>query len=132
MKKRFNFKTLSEINVTNLVDVTMVLLIVFMITAPMLKSQIEVNLPKSRASTPELREGVILTIKKDGDIEIQKRKIKIENFDRVFPRYYIKGSGKPVYLEADKEVTYGNLINVIDRLKQLGIENISLVTEAEK
>jgi len=132
MKKRFNFTTLSEINVTNLVDVTMVLLIVFMITAPMLKSQVEVNLPKSKASTPELKEGVIVTIKKDGKIEIQNHSISLDNFEKIFPRYYIKGSKKPVFLEADAEVTYGVLIDVIDKLKQLGIENIGLVTESER
>lgn len=131
MKKRFNFSTISEINVTNLVDVTMVLLIVFMITAPMLKSQIEVNLPKSKAATPELQEGVILTIKKEGTIEIQKRSISLENFERVFPRYYIKGSGKPVYLEADKEVQYGIIVTIISKLKGLGVNNIGLITEPQ-
>ena len=131
-KRRFEFKTLSEINVTNLVDVTMVLLIVFMITAPMLKSQIEVNLPKSKASTPELEEGVIISIKKDGNVEIQKRTISMDNFDKVFPTYYIKGSGKPVFLEGDTEVQYGIIINVIDKLKQLGVNDIGLITEAQR
>ncbi|MBN2365864.1 MAG: protein TolR, partial [Calditrichaeota bacterium] len=92
MKKR-KFTTLSEINVTNLVDVTMVLLIIFMITAPLLRSGMEVELPRSSSQDIHPREGILVTLSKDKRIYIDEQPVKTGDFSAQMLKIYGRQSG---------------------------------------
>ena len=125
-------KTISEINVTSLVDVTIVLLIIFMITAPLLRSGIEVELPKSKSDDLKPQEGVMVTLNREGLLYIDGERAQLENFETILYQKYTASSRKIVLLQADKEVPYGKVINVMDKIKSLGINNIGLIIEPEK
>ncbi len=126
------YRIISEINVTSLVDVTMVLLIIFMITAPLMRSGIEVELPKSTANDLKPYDGVVVTLMRDGTIKLNDAKIKLEHFEVRLLQLYSISTRKMVMLQADKEVPYGKVIQVMDRIKAAGINNIGLIVQPEK
>lgn len=130
--KDSKYRTISEINVTSLVDVTMVLLIIFMITAPLLRSGIEVELPKSKADDLKPYEGVVVTLTKDGNIKVNDEAVKLEHFEVKLLQIYAATSRKVVMLQADKEVPYGRVIQLMDRIKGAGINNLGLIVQPEK
>ena len=120
---------MADINIANLVDVVLVLLIIFMISAPLLQSGIEVELPKTRAAVIEEEvEGIVITIDAKGGIYINDVWSRLENFESdLEEEMSIKGTSS-VYLRGDSAVTYGVAIGVIGRLKEMGIEEIGLIT----
>ena len=130
MRKR-QYKSLSEINVTNLVDVTMVLLIIFMITAPLLRSGIEVELPKAKAKIQKMREGILITYTRDGSIYIDSEKVLQKDFENRLIKKWSASGQTQVLLSADKEVSYGKVVNFMDRIKAVGISNLGLVIEPD-
>jgi biopolymer transport protein ExbD len=114
---------MSDINVTNLVDVVLVLLIIFMITAPMLQSGIDVNLPKTKtAIQDELGEGVVLTIEKRGGIFIDDVWVRLSDFEDRLDEVLKEKNTSSVYLRADSSVVYASVVEVIARIKEMGIE----------
>jgi biopolymer transport protein TolR len=120
---------MAEINVTNLVDVVLVLLIIFMITAPMLQSGIDVNLPKTRAAIQdELGEGVVLTIDKKGGIFIDDVWVRLPDFEERLDNVLKQKNTSSVYIRADSGVVYAAVVDVVARIKQMGIEYLGLVT----
>ena len=120
---------MADINVTNLVDVVLVLLIIFMITAPMLQSGIDVNLPKTRAAIQdELGEGVVLTIDKKGGIFIDDIWVRLPDFEKRLDAVLKQKNTSSVYIRADSGVVYGAVVDVVARIKQMGIEYLGLVT----
>ena len=125
--KSDKYTSLSEINVTSLVDVTMVLLIVFMITAPLLRSGMKVELPQTQSKEIDPNEAIVLSITDKGDIFWQKERITMQALrDRLVKR---KASDRlqPILLQGDKEAKYGAVIEVMDLLKELQIEQLGLV-----
>lgn len=126
------YKIISEINITSLVDVTMVLLIIFMITAPLMQSRIEVELPKSKVSQQNAFSGVIVTLTRNGDIKLNDKVVRLENFERTMLELYAASSQKMVLLQADKEVKYGGVITLMDRIKSFGIDRIGLIVDPDK
>jgi biopolymer transport protein TolR len=130
--KNSKYRIISEINVTSLVDVTMVLLIIFMITAPLLRSGIEVELPKSKADDLKPYEGVVITLTREGTIKLNEETTKLENFEVKLLQIYAASSRKMVMLQADKEVPYGKVIQIMDRIKGAGINNVGLIVQPEK
>ena len=132
MQKR-EYHALAEINVTNLVDVVLVLLIIFMISAPLLQSGIEVDLPKTKAAAiDDQAEGVILTIDKKGGIFINDVWSKLDKFEGNLDKELRKQGNKSVYLRADSLVTYGVVVGVMGRLKAMEIEEIGLITAKDE
>ena len=128
MVKR-EYTALADINVTNLVDVVLVLLIIFMISAPLLQSGIEVDLPKTAtAALDDQAEGVILTIDKKGGIFINDVWSRFDKFESNLDRELRKQGNKSVYLRADSLVPYGVVVEVMGRLKGMGIEDLGLIT----
>lgn len=123
------YRALADINIANLVDVVLVLLIIFMISAPLLQSGIEVNLPQTRAAAiSEQAEGVVVTLDDKGGIYINDVWSRLENFeDNLKSEMRVKNASS-VYLRADSLVLYGTAINIIGRLKEIGVEEIGLVT----
>lgn len=127
IKRRY--RHMADINVTNLVDVVLVLLIIFMITAPMLQSGIDVNLPKTRAATyDQLGEGVVLTIDKKGGIFINDVWVRLPDFEKKLDEVLKSKNTSSVYIRADSGVIYAEVVNVIGRLRNMGIEYLGLVT----
>jgi biopolymer transport protein TolR len=121
---------ISEINVTSLADVSITLLVIFMITAPMMIPGIDVNLPRTDASLPHDEEGITVSIKKTGEIFIDNNKVDINDFELTLKRILKdKSPGIIVYLRADKEVNYGDVVNIVGRIKNAGVRELGLVAE---
>lgn len=131
MKTR-KYSSLSEINVTNLVDVTMVLLIIFMITAPLLRSGMEVNLPKSDARDITPRTGILVSLNSDGIIFIDDEQVKPEDFSARLLKIYTARNGQQVLLQADRAVPYGQAIALMNDIKSVGIHNLGLIVEPKE
>lgn len=124
--KRF----MSDINVTPLVDVMLVLLIIFMVTAPMMMHGVEVNLPQTTAKSIKTREDpLILTINKKREIFLEDRRIRLKDLETKVKTIFKYRRGKEVLLRADKEVPYGFVISVIAGVKRAGIDKLGMVTE---
>lgn len=121
---------LAEINVTPFVDVMLVLLIVFMITAPLLAAGIEVALPRTEArNLPQQERPLTVTIQADGKIFIQETEVE---FDTLLPRLEAlaqEGGGTRIYIRADKTTEYQRLAEVMARMRTAGYTNLGLVTE---
>ncbi len=131
--RRHEYKAMADINIANLVDVVLVLLIIFMISAPLLQSGIEVDLPKTKAAVMEEEtEGVVITIDKKGGIYVNDVWARIENLETAVEKEIVAKGTSSVYLRGDSAVAYGTAINVIGRLKAIGIESIGLVTGHEE
>jgi biopolymer transport protein TolR len=121
--------SMSEINVTPLVDVMLVLLIIFMVTAPMMQSGIGINLPEAETESAPAEEGLTLTITADGYIHIGESVINVNLLERRLLEYFYNKDKKIVYIRADRKLSYGQLIQVLDIIKKSGIEVVGLVTE---
>jgi biopolymer transport protein TolR len=120
---------LSEINVTPLVDVMLVLLIIFMVTAPMMQQGIEVNLPETAASgVPTTEEPFVLSISASGRIKAGNASIDIEQLRSKLMAIFSTRSSKEVYIQADKKTDYGTVAEVMAEIRSAGIYNISLIT----
>ncbi|MGD8984319.1 MAG: protein TolR [Desulfobacteraceae bacterium] len=125
-EKRF----MSDINVTPLVDVMLVLLIIFMVTAPMMMQGVEVNLPQTTAKSIKTREDpLILTINKKREIFLEDRQIGLKELENKMKTIFKYRRNKELLLRADKEVPYGFVINVIAGVKRAGIDKLGMVTE---
>ena len=126
---RRTYRALADINIANLVDVVLVLLIIFMISAPLLQSGIEVDLPKTKAAViEEEAEGVVVTIDAKGGIYINDVWSRMDNFGKNLKKEMAAKNTKSVYLRGDSTVFYGTAIGVIGKMKEIGIEQIGLVT----
>ena len=118
-------KALSEINVTPFVDVMLVLLIIFMATAPLLQQGVDVNLPKASGQKLSPAERVEITIKKGGNIYLDKSAVTLDTL-----KVKLSGkSDKEVFLKADKDVPYGTVVAVMGELREIGVEKLGMVTE---
>ena len=127
------YTAMADINITNLVDVVLVLLIIFMISAPLLQSGIEVNLPKTKAAAvDDQAEGVVVTIDAKGGIYINDVWARLDNFEQALERELSAKNTSSVYLRGDSAVVYGTAIAVIGQLKEMGIDNIGLITSPEE
>ncbi len=122
-------KAMAEINIINLVDVILVLLIIFMLTAPFIQGGIEIDLPRTRTTGRDTREGMVVTVTSQGTIFIEDVKLDMEALGPELARRYEVEPGAPVYLRADKSVDYGFVVAVISAIKAAGFVNLGLVTE---
>ncbi len=118
---------MSEINVTPLVDVMLVLLIIFMVTAPLLQQGIDVNLPKAKGKDMPPEERISLVIKKDQGLYMNDSRVSLEDLRRKLEA--ISKQNPDVFLKADKDVPYGFVVEVMGEIKEAGIEKLGMVTE---
>jgi len=129
----YNVKTkrvLSQINVTPLVDVMLVILIIFMVAAPMIQEGVDVNLPKVEASAIKAEEEpLILTIDKQGRILINKNRIKLSDLEKKLKAISSRKKVEMILLKADKDVNYGYVVKAITKVRKAGIHKIGMVTE---
>ncbi len=125
-------RLLSEINVTPLVDVMLVLLIIFMVTAPMMTKGVAVKLPKTTAkSLPQKKNHIELTITKTKQLFLDGLAIDEETLKRHLSKMKKEGILSQILLRADKDVPYGEVVRIMATIKDLGIENLGLVTVPE-
>lgn len=133
--KRRSYRTISEINVTNLVDVVLVLLIVFMISAPLLQSGIEIELPQTTYVEEESGQGIVVTVMAKDSLGIFIGTGMADDiytgpvrFEEMLKDYLNKQQNKSVYLRADKNVRWEFMIDIIAKIKRQGVSELGLVT----
>ncbi len=123
-------KFMSDINVTPFVDVMLVLLIIFMVTAPLMMQGVEVNLPKTTTKNIKTREDpLVLTVNKTREIFLEDRRIKLEDLEAKVKSIFKYRREKEILLRADREVPYGFVIRVIAGIKRAGIDKLGMITE---
>ena len=121
---------LSEINVTPLVDVMLVLLIIFMVTAPMMREGIKVSLPRTEGGNLSgEEERLIVTVTENKGIYLNEQKVDLLKLGRILTKIYENKSDKEVLLRADKAVPYGYVVKVMAKIKKAGIKRLGMVTE---
>jgi biopolymer transport protein TolR len=120
---------LSEINVTPFVDVVLVLLIIFMITAPMMIRGIDVQVPRTETRNVQPEERLILTVTKDKMIYLDDQQITLGRLQKVLTGLQKRNPKAAVFLRADEKVPYGIVVQVMDVVKQAGIDRLGMVTE---
>lgn len=118
---------LSEINVTPLVDVMLVLLIIFMVTAPLLQQGVDVNLPRAKGKDLPPEERITIVIKKGGAIYLNDNPVSMN--DMVKKLSAISKLNPNVFLKADRDVPYGLVVEVMGEIKEAGIEKLGMITE---
>ena len=121
--------TLSEINIIPLVDVVLVLLLIFMLTAPMMYRGIDVNLPKSSGKPTAVEERVVLTLTKDRGFFLNDRPVATGALESQIKSAFQSRSDKVLYLKADAGLAYGQVVETMDRVRRAGVERLGMVTE---
>jgi biopolymer transport protein TolR len=121
--------TLAEINIIPLVDVVLVLLLIFMLTAPMMYRGIDVNLPRAAAKPTAVEERMVLTVTKEQGLYLNDRRITPAGLDDALRDAFRSRTDKTLYLKADAGLSYGAVIEAMDRVRRAGIERLGMVTE---
>ena len=121
--------SLSDINITPLVDVVLVLLIIFMLTAPILQSGIEVEVPKTRTVKEITEERVVITIDRQQRVFLGNDPVNINEIAAKLRQKVRDPEHQSIFLRADEEVPFGAFATVMDAVKQAGITNVSIVTQ---
>lgn len=126
--KKRRHRIVSELNITNLVDVTFALLIIFMITAPMMTQGVQVDLPKTESENVEVLESIQISINERNEIFIDQERISILEFRKRFKEVFAGRANIPVFINADKKVPYGLVIRVISEVQNAGVVKLGFLT----
>jgi biopolymer transport protein TolR len=120
---------LAEINITPLVDVVLVLLVIFMLTAPVLQSGIQVNVPKTKTVHEITEQRTVVTINKDNEVFLNDKPVNLNDLPGILKAQSTDPSKQVIYLRADQSVSFGTFATLMDAVKQSGITNVSIVTQ---
>jgi biopolymer transport protein TolR len=118
---------LAEINVTPLVDVVLVLLIIFMVTAPFLQGGLQIDLPKVATRGLDVHEGLIVSVRADRTLAVGDRIVSMNRLEDALAG--AGASSRPVFLKADRAVPYGVVVELIARMRRAGVASLGIVTE---
>ncbi len=121
--------SLADINITPLVDVVLVLLVIFMITAPVLQSGIQVNVPKTRTVREVTEQRMVVTIDRDQKVYLNDQLINVNDLTQKLSQAGTDPAHQSIYLRSDERVPFGAFAQVMDAVKQSGITNVSIVTQ---
>ena len=123
-------KAMAEINVTPLVDVMLVLLIIFMVTAPMLSMGIDVNLPRVKSKSVDVtEEKLVLTVNEAKEIYLNKTKMQLGEINSKLEAIFSNRIDREVFLRADKNVPYGFVVEVMSEIRKAGVDKLGMITE---
>jgi len=123
-------RPMAEINIVPLVDVVLVLLIIFMVTAPLLQGGLDMKLPKASSTGLDTHEGVVLDVFVDGTMRVAEKPVSIDDLEAALAE---AGAGtRPVMVRADARVPYGTVARVLGRVRHAGVTDVGLVTEPEQ
>jgi biopolymer transport protein TolR len=120
---------MAEINMVPFIDIVLVLLVIFMITAPLMIRGIDVALPKSAVNNLRQEERVVVTVDRNQTLYLDKEKVALQNLETILAVRKRNNPDLALYLQADKGVPYGMIVEVMDRVKKVGIERMGMVTE---
>jgi biopolymer transport protein TolR len=121
--------TMAEINIIPLVDVVLVLLLIFMLTAPMMYRGIDVNLPKAASKPTAVEERMVLTVTKEQGLFLNERRVTAGGLEQALRDAFKNRTDKTLYLKADAGLAYGTVVETMDRVRRAGIERLGMVTE---
>ena len=121
----------ADVNVTSLVDVMLVLLIISMITAPMMQGGVDVELPRAEARPLSPKEGMVVSVNRDGRIFVDQTPVSYNDFRVTFRSLVTTRKPQGVYLQADTRVPYGQVVRVLAIIRGAGIQNVGLVAQEE-
>jgi biopolymer transport protein TolR len=121
--------TLAEINIVPLVDVVLVLLLIFMLTAPMMYRGIDVNLPRASAKPTAVEERLVLTVTKERALFLNEKRIAPGGLEGTLRDAFRNRTDKTLYLKADAGLSYGAVVETMDMVRRAGIERLGMVTE---
>ena len=120
----------AEINVTPLVDVMLVLLIIFMVTAPMMTQGLEVDLPETTAKAlRQEEEPLVISLSKDGRIKLRNVEVSAKNLREQLGKMSDEEKKRPIYLRADKQVAYGDVVVLMNDIRKAGFEKLGMITK---
>lgn len=125
----FDRRPMSEINIIPLVDVVLVLLIIFMVTAPLMQTGLEMELPKVSATGLDFSEGLVVDVLLDGELRVGEQSVTYEGLGEALDA--AGAVSRPVYVRADARVPYGDVARILGRIKESGVTQLGLVTEPE-
>jgi biopolymer transport protein TolR len=130
--QRSQRKPMSEINVTPFVDVMLVLLIIFMVTAPLIQQGIDVELPKTQSDALKNKEEpLVVTVKREGDLYVQGVEVPIDGLEEKLQAIFAARGDKEVFLRADTKVAYGSVARTLAAIRRAGARRVGMVTEPE-
>ena len=129
--KKSRYSSVSEINLTSLVDVVLVLLIIFMLTAPFIQAGIKVKLPKAKSTVIKETEGVVIAITREGEVYLDNEPVEKEDLADALRNLKLAGEER-VFVRADEGVPYGVVMKVVGNVKGAGIDEVGLITEIKK
>ena len=127
--RRRSFRGMADINITSLVDVTLTMLIIFMMTAPYIQGGVEVNLPEAETRTQVVKEGPVITITGNRDVFFLEQAVEIAELPGLLAPFLDQKETLPVYLRCDEEVPYGVVLQVMAAVERQGFLNLSLVAD---
>ncbi len=121
----------ADINVVSLIDVMMLLMVIFMITAPRMQGGVDIQLPRAQARPLESKNGLVVTIDRGGNILVDENKLRYEEFRASFKALAAQRGHGGIYLRADKGVPYGTVVQVLAVMRAAGVGDVGLVAEPE-
>ena len=127
--RKRSYGAMADINITSLVDVTLTLLIIFMLTAPYIQGGVEVNLPEAATRNVVVKEGPVISITSNRQVFFQEQAVEIDDLGMLLAPYEEDKDTVPVYLRSDEEVPYGFVLKVMAAVEVEGFLNLSLVTD---
>ena len=131
-KRRHRFELNADVNVVSLIDVMLLLLVIFMITAPMMQGGVDITLPATEAKPLESKDGLTVSVNRQGLVFIGDEKFSVSQFRVVFRAISKNKTRNGVYLRADKDVPYGIIAQLMAIMNANGVSNVGLVTEPEE
>jgi biopolymer transport protein TolR len=129
--KKSRYSSVNEINLTSLVDVVLVLLIIFMLTAPFIQAGIKVKLPKTKSTVIKETEGIVIAITREGEVYLDNKPVEKEDLADALRNLKLAGEER-VFVRADEGVPYGVVMTVVGNVKGAGIDEVGLITEIKE
>src|ERR671934_2002073 len=131
-RRRERFGLNADINVVNLIDVMLLLMVIFMITAPMMQGGVDIALPRAEARPLEARSGLVVTVNRSGDIHVGESRLTYQEFRASFRALASRRGKEGIYLRADRTVPYGTVVRVLAVMRSAGVGDVGLVAEPEE